>query len=64
MEEIPIYCKIMLTLDEASKLTHIGRKKIEELMRNPDCDFYLKVGTKTLIKREMFVDYINKKTVI
>ena len=63
-EEVPIYQKIMLTLEEASALTHIGRDKINELTKNNDCNFYLKVGTKTLIKREMFIDYINKKTVI
>lgn len=64
MEEIPIYQKITLTLEETSALTHIGRDKIKELMENKDCNFYLKVGTKTLIKREMFIDYLNKKTVI
>lgn len=64
MEEIPIYHKAMLTIAEATALTNIGRDKIKELMRNNDCNFYLKVGTKTLIKREMFVDYINKKSVI
>ena len=64
MEEVPIYHKAMLTLEETTKLTNIGRKSIEKLMKEPDCTFYLKVGTKTLIKREIFIDYINKRTVI
>lgn len=64
MQEIPIYQKAMLTIEEASELTNIGRKKIEELMKNNECNFYLKNGVKTLIKREMFIDYLNKKSVI
>ena len=64
MEEIPIYQKITITIEETNKLTGIGRKPIEKLIKEPDCDFFLKIGTKTLIKREKFVDYINKRTVI
>lgn len=64
MEKVPIYQKAMLTIDEASELTNIGRRKIEELMKNNECNFCLKNGVKTLIKREMFIDYLNKKSVI
>lgn len=64
MQEVPVYQKALLTIAETTALTNIGRDKIKELMKNNDCNFYLKVGTKTLIKREMFVDYINKKSVI
>lgn len=64
MEKVPIYQKSTLTIAETTALTNIGRDKIKELMKNNDCNFYVKVGTKTLIKREMFIDYINKKSVI
>lgn len=64
MEEVPIYQKVTLTIEETNKLTGIGRKTIEKLIKEPDSDFFLKIGTKTLIKREKFVDYINKRTVI
>lgn len=64
MQEVPIYQKSTLTIEETTALTNIGRDKIKELMKNNDCNFYVKVGVKTLIKREMFIDYINKRSVI
>ena len=62
--EIPIYEKVNLTIEETTALTHIGRDKIKELEKRSDCDFTLKVGAKTLIKREKFVNYIMNKSVI
>lgn len=64
MNEVPIYEKVNLTVEEACKLTNIGRDKIRELVKEKDCDFSLMVGTKILIKRELFVRYLMKKTVI
>lgn len=64
MNEVPIYEKVNLTVEEACKLTNIGRDKIRELVKEKDCDFSLMVGTKILIKREPFVKYLMKKTVI
>lgn len=64
MKEVPIPEKAMLTIEETTALTNIGRDKIKELLNNNDCNFSLKVGTKTLIKRERFIDYITKRTVI
>lgn len=64
MSEVPIYEKVNLTIEEACQLTNIGVQKIRSLTKEKDCDFALMVGTKTLIKREPFVRYLMKKTVI
>lgn len=64
MERIPIHHKAMLTIAETTALTNIGRDKIKELTNDSECDFCLKVGTKTLIKRERFIKYLESKSVI
>lgn len=64
MKEVPIYEKVNLTIKEACELTNIGRDKIRELINNSDCDFSLRVGRKILIKRERFIKYLMKKSVI
>lgn len=64
METVPIYQKISLTVDEASALTNIGKTKIYDLAKERDCDFTLQVGKKILIKREPFIKYLMKKSVL
>lgn len=64
MESVPIYQKVNLTIDEAVALTNIGRNKIYELVKEGNCDFTLQVGKKILIKREPFVKYLMKKSVL
>lgn len=64
MENVPIYQKINLTVVEASALTNIGKTKIYELVKERDCDFSLQVGKKILIKREPFIRYLMKKSVL
>lgn len=56
--------KVNLTIEEASIYTNIGQHKIRELTRLPNCDFILRVGTKTLIKREKFIKFLENCTVI
>lgn len=57
--EIPIWKKLNLTIDEASKYSNIGTRKIKELLRNPQCPFVLYVGNKRLVKRKEFEEYIS-----
>ncbi len=64
METVPIYQKISLTVEEASALTNIGKTKIYDLAKERDCDFTLQVGKKILIKREPFIKYLMKKSVL
>lgn len=62
--KIPAWEKITITVDEAANLTNIGKTKIYDLMKERDCDFALQVGKKILIKREPFIRYLMKKSVL
>ena len=62
--EIPIWNKANLTLEEAAKYSNIGINKLRELSNERNCPFVLWVGTKRLIKRRIFDDYIEKISVI
>lgn len=64
MENVPIYQKVTITIDEAANLTNIGKTKIYGLTKERDCDFTLQVGKKMLIKREPFIRYLMKKSVL
>lgn len=64
MEKVPIHQKVNLTIEEAAELTNIGEARIRELSKARDCDFSLQVGRKILIKREPFIKYLMKKSVL
>lgn len=61
---IPIYLKLALTIKEAAEYSNIGINKIESMLRTPHCPFVLFVGTKKLVKRKEFEDFISENTVI
>jgi excisionase family DNA binding protein len=58
---IPIWCKSNLTVDEAAEYSNIGVNKIREISNDNNCPFVLWVGSKRLIKRKVFDDYIEKQ---
>ncbi len=58
MEKIPIWEKQNLTIEEAAAYSNIGINKLRILIDNPNCDFVLKVGTKNLIKKKKFDNFI------
>lgn len=57
---IPIWEKAALTIEEASAYSNIGIVKLRELTQNPMCSFVLWVGTKKLIKRKEFLEFISR----
>lgn len=63
-ESIPIPQKLLLTVEEAAEYSHIGEHRIRELLEERDCDFVLKKGSYSLIKRVKFEKYILEKDVI
>lgn len=63
-EIVPIPQKLLLTIDEAAEYSNIGVHRIRDLLEEPDCDFALKKGAYTLIKRGKFEKYILNKEVI
>ena len=56
--KVPIWEKSNLTIEEAALYSNIGQNKLRELTDNDDCKFVLWVGTKRLIKRKLFDEYI------
>lgn len=63
-EKVPIHLKMTLTIREAAEYSNIGINKIEALLKKPHCPFVLYVGTRKLVKRKAFEDYISKQLVI
>lgn len=57
--DVPIWEKQLLTIDEAALYTNIGQNKISELLRKPRCPFVFYVGRKKLVKRLEFERYIS-----
>ena len=57
---VPIYHKITLSIKEAYELYGIGINRIEDHLREPNCPFVLFVGTKKMIKRNEFEQYIGR----
>lgn len=60
-DDVPIWEKSNLTLQEASKYSGIGINKLRELSDDDNCEFVLWVGSKRLIKRQLFDEYIKKE---
>ncbi len=59
--EIPLWHKWNLTVDEATKYFNIGEAKLRELIDDPRCEFVLFVGKKRLIKRVKFEKYLEEE---
>lgn len=60
MKHIPIWEKSNLTLEEAAAYSGIGINKLRQLTDDDNCEFVLWIGTKRLIKRRKFDEYIEK----
>ena len=58
---IPIWEKSNLTVEEAAAYSGIGINKIKEVSNSETCPFVLWVGSKRLIKRKMFDDFIARQ---
>ena len=61
---VPIRLKMTLTAREAAEYSNISINKIDSMLRVPNCLFVLFVGTKKLVKRREFEEYISQKLVI
>ena len=46
------------------RVSNIGINKIDSLLRTPNCPFVLYVGTKKLVKRKEFEQFISQKLII
>lgn len=57
---VPVWEKVMLTIEEASAYSNIGLNKLREICNYPDCTFVMHIGRRKLIKRQAFEDYVNR----
>lgn len=57
---MPFWMKYNLTIKEAAVYSNIGINKIDELLKQPQCDFVLYVGNKKLVKRKEFERYLSR----
>lgn len=63
-DKVPIHLKVTLTIREAAKYSNIGINKIDSLLRAPNCPFVLYVGTKKLVKRNKFEEFLSQRLII
>ena len=61
---VPIHLKMTLTTKEAAEYSNIGINKIDSMLRSPNCPFVLFIGTKKLVKRWEFEQYISRTMAI
>ena len=61
---LPIDRKMLLSIREAAEYSNIGINKIDEMLKQPNCPFVLYVGTKKLVKRKAFEEFIKSKVAI
>lgn len=60
VKKVPIWEKSNLTIDEAAAYSGIGKNKLRQLTEDESCQFVLWIGTRRLIKRRKFDEYIDK----
>ncbi len=57
--------KVMLTVEEACGVFGIGEHTLRNLIRsNPTANYLLHVGTKTLIKRPLFEQFVLRESAL
>ena len=61
---VPIHLKMTLTAREAAEYSNIGINKIDEMLKQPNCPFVLYVGTKKLVKRKAFEEFLESRIAI
>lgn len=64
IQNVPIHLKMTLTIKEAAEYSNIGIDKIDSMLRMSNCPFVLYVGTKKLVKRREFEQFISQKITI
>ncbi len=59
--EVPVWEKSNLTLEEAAQYFNIGMNKIRDLTNEDRCPFVLWIGSRRLVKRVKFEEYLNNQ---
>lgn len=58
--DVPLWHRQNLSIEETAAYTGIGRDTIYKLIKQEDCNFTLRVGKRTMIKRKRFEKYLEK----
>ena len=58
--DVPIWNKANLTIEEAAAYFGIGMNKFRELTEDENCKFVFYIGSKRLIKQQMFEKYLEQ----
>lgn len=59
-ERVPLWEKYTLTISEATKYFNIGEKKLRLLLEdNPTANYIMTNGSRVLIKRKLFEQFID-----
>ena len=53
-----------ITKGEAAEYSNIGINKIDSMLKQSNCPFVLYVGTRKLVKRKEFEEYIHRELII
>ena len=61
---VPIHEKYLLSIREAAEYSNIGINKLTRLLLAPNCEFVLYVGTKKLVKRKKFEEFLQAQVII
>ena len=64
IDTVPIHLKMLLTIRETAEYSNIGINKIDTMLKEPNCPFVLCIGTRKLVKRVEFEEYIKGKVAI
>ena len=64
LRTVPIHEKLTLTIKEAAEYSNISINKIDSMLRSPKCPFVLFVGSKKLVKRKEFENFISQALII
>lgn len=59
-QNVPVWEKITMTVEEAAEYSSIGINKIRDLSSDPRCNFVIYIGKKRLIKRREFEKFISE----
>lgn len=60
IQKVPLCEKELLTLHEAAALFGVGINRIRDMTNAEHCSFVLFVGGKRLIKRRLFLEYLEQ----
>lgn len=58
--EVPVGEKVLLTIPEASAMFSIGEKKMRELLNKEAHGSVVKIGSKTLVNKELLSEFFKK----